>query len=194
MNWSDVGSAILKYAPVAGAALTSPVGAVVGLGTMIANLFGSDATPEGVMEFIKSNPDRAAERLQFEMANNLEMQTLALNILQEKNRAKERNLEIENEKLKAINADTSDARANSVNIATNPVYNLIMVLLVLGAFTVVAYCLHLISSADVSQTESPLISMIIGAFSTCLIGAFGFFFGSSLGSQLKDNVMRFAGK
>lgn len=194
MNWADVGSAILKFAPIAGEALLSPVGAVGSLGAIIANLFGSDATPEGVMDYIKLNPEKASESLKFEIANNIEMQRLALNILQENNRSKERILEIENEKIKSINEDTDSARKNSVNIATNPIYNAIMVFLVIGAFLIVWYCLKMISNGSVSSTESPLISMIIGAFTTCIIGAFGFFFGSSLGSQLKDNVMRFSGK
>lgn len=194
MNWSDVGSAVLKYAPLAGAALSSPIGAVAGLGAIVANAFGVKATPESVMDFINADPKKAEERLQFEMSNNVELQKIALDIVKENNRSKENLLQIENDKLKAINQDTENARANSAVIATNPVYNFIMVLLVVGAFTVVAYCLHLIGSDEVSSTESPLISMIIGAFSTCLIGAFGFFFGSSLGSQLKDNVMKFANR
>jgi hypothetical protein len=194
MNWSDVGSAIVKYAPLAGQALSSPVGAVAGLGAIIANIFGAKANPDNVMDFINADPARAAERIQYEMANNMELQKLSIEILKENNRSKEKILEAENEKLKAINEDTADARANSVNIATNPVYNMIMIMLIVGAFAIITYSLNLISSDDVSSIESPLLSMIIGAFSTCLIGAFGFFFGSSLGSQLKDNVMRFAGK
>lgn len=194
MNWSDVGSAILKYAPIAGTALTSPVGAVAGIGAIIANILGSKANPQDVMDAITGDPGLAEERIKYEMANNIELQKIAMGIIEENNRSKERLLEIENEKLKAINDDTANARSNSVNIATNPVYNFIMVLLVVGAFGVVGYCIRMISVGNISASESPLVSMIIGAFSTCIIGAFGFFFGSSLGSQLKDNVMRFAGK
>lgn len=194
MNWSDVGSAVLKYAPLVGGALSSPVGAVAGIGAIVANIFGVKATPENVMEFINSDPQGAAERLQRELASNVELQKISLEILKESNRSKENMLMVENEKLKTINQDTANARANSVNIATNPVYNFMMVLLVIGAFAVVWYCLHLIGSDEVTANESQLISMIIGAFSTCLIGAFSFFFGSSLGSQLKDNVMRFSNK
>ncbi len=71
MNWSDVGSAIIKYAPLAGSALSSPVGAAIGVGTIIANLFGVDASPEKVLDAINANPQQAEERIKISIKNVL---------------------------------------------------------------------------------------------------------------------------
>jgi hypothetical protein len=181
MNWADVGSAVLKYAPLAGAALSSPVGAAVGVGTVIANLFGVDAKPEKVMDYINSNPDRAEERLKFEMANNLDLQRLSLSVLQENNRAVERREELANQKIEILNKDAENARGSLSTVVQSKPMMFMMSSLIFGSFAILVYCLYLIASKDVSSTESPLLSMIIGFFGKGILDALKLFFPDSGG-------------
>jgi hypothetical protein len=179
MNWEDVGSAILKYAPLAGAALSSPVGAAIGVGTVIANLFGVDAKPDKVMDYINANPDKAEERLKFEMANNLDLQKLALSVLQENNRAVEKQHELGNQKIAILNKDAENARGNIGTIIQSNSMIFMMAALIFGSFGILIYSLYLIASKDVSATESPLLSMIIGFFGKGILDALKLFFPDS---------------
>lgn len=128
MNWSDIGNTISKYAPLAGAALTSPVGAVIGVGTVISNLFGVKADPESVMDYIQQNPEKAQERLQYEMANNIELQNISLNVLKENNRNTEQIISIDAQ-------DRDSARKRQETIKDN-VPAILAVLFTLGFFCV----------------------------------------------------------
>lgn len=192
MNWSDVGSALLKYAPLAGAALTSPVGAVSGVGAIIANLFGVKSTPEDVMDYIKADPQRAAERIQYEMANNLELQKLSLSIIEEKNRHEE--------ELIGYTVDSQNsARENSKNINESPVDNKIKMRLVnsqiIILFISVAATIGAIYwSKPVDAGLLAMLGMVIGSVLKSLNEKDGFYWGTSFGSQKKDEAIAGMGK
>lgn len=63
MSWSDVGDAVKEYAPMVGIALSSPMGAAVAVGQLVANIFGTKADPQDVLNYINTDPQKASERL-----------------------------------------------------------------------------------------------------------------------------------
>lgn len=193
MNWSDIGETISSYAPLAASALSSPVGAVLGVGTIIANLFGVKADPKSVSDYIKENPEKAEERLKFEMANNVELQ-IAVQALSERNRHEEQDKAIEFQ-----NVDS--ARKNSPNVNASPVDNqikmkalnftMVMLFLSVGTFIFTIYW-NVKYGKTIDAGLSAMLGMLIGQFSAPLKDVMNFFFGTSFSSQKKDEVI--AGK
>lgn len=58
MDWKNVASTIAKAAPVLGAVVGGPIGAIAGsAGSMIAAMLGCEDSPEAVSEELSSNPD-----------------------------------------------------------------------------------------------------------------------------------------
>ncbi len=161
MNRSDIASTASKYAPLVGAALSSPVGAAIGVGTIIANIFGVDAKPEKVLEYITANLEKAQERLQFEMANNIVLQHLILEKVKERNRHQEQGMAIEFQ-----NVDS--ARKNSANINASSVDNQIKMILVIGMFILLFICIssYLIFHEDMNQSIVVTLGAIMGSLMT----------------------------
>lgn len=187
MNWSDIASAVSKIAPVAGAALSGPVGMAVGIGGIIANLFGVDADPQKVVDYINNNPEKATERLQFEMANNLELQKLSLSSIEERNR--------HSEQMSAIELQNVDsARNNSANVNASPVDNQIKLTLVYGQFTVliVLVSLFFIFKDNIDQSVTLTLGTVMGAVMASIASMVNFYWGTSFSSQKKDDLI--AGK
>lgn len=184
MNWSDIASTIGKFAPLAGAALSSPVGAVIGVGTIIANLFGVDAKPDKVLDYINQNPEKAQEKLQLEMANNIEFQKIVLQIIQERNRHEEQDKVIEFQ-----NVDS--ARKNSANINVSPVDNHIKMILVVGQFIALGACILLfyIFRSGMDQSIVVTLGALMGSLTTSIYSMVNFYWGTSFGSQKKDDVI-----
>jgi len=178
MNWSDVGSAIVKYAPLAGAALSSPVGAAIGVGTIIANLFGVDAKPEKVLDYINLNPEKAEERLKFEMSNNVELQKLVLEGIKERNRHEEQDKAIEFQ-----NVDS--ARKNSANVNASPVDNQIKIMLVLGKFIILLICIisYVVFHEDMNQSVVVTLGTIAGATGADLGSMINYYWGNSFSDK-----------
>lgn len=187
MNWSDISSAVAKLSPFAGAALSGPVGMAIGVGGIIANLFGVEADPKKVIDYINGNPEKASERLQFEMANNLELQKLALAAVQEGNRHSEEvaNIELQN---------VESARNNSANVNASPVDNQIKLTLVFGqiGILVLLILLFFIFKEKIDQSVSITIGTVAGAIMANLGSMINFYWGTSASSRQKDEVI--AGK
>ncbi len=145
MNWSDVGSKIAQYAPIAGAALSSPFGAVTAVGSLIASAFGVKSTPEDVAKFIDLNPERAADLLKAEMEHNIQLKNLINQAKTERNRASEAEL-----KILADDQNSARQREMSVKDKTPAILAL--------AFTA-GYFLTVYLSKFLNLTESTINSM-----------------------------------
>ena len=184
MNWSDVGASIVKFAPLAGAALSSPVGAAIGVGTIIANLFGVDAKPEKVLDYINENPNQAEEKLKFEMGNNIELQKLIIEADKERNRHEEQDKAIEFQ-------NTDSARNNSANVNDSPVDNKIKMMLVVGKFLIIFTCIiaYIFFHSDMNQSVVVTLGTIAGATGADLGSMVNFYWGTSFGSQRKDDII-----
>lgn len=72
MNWSDVGKMVGSAAPAVGTALAGSAGGAIGSG--IAALLGTDATPEAVAAKVQADPAAMVELRRME----LEMQTATM--------------------------------------------------------------------------------------------------------------------
>jgi len=184
MNWSDVGNAVKEYAPLVGMALTSPVGAVAAVGKVVANIFGTKADPEEVLRFIENDPKRAEERLQHELATNIEFQKLCLETKREENRHEEQVLSIEA-------SEKNSARLNSDNVNKSPVDNWIKVILVISEILLLAACIagFFVFRKDLDQGDTMTIGTIMGLLINSLMSKNGFYWGSSFSSKLKDDFI-----
>lgn len=76
MNWSDVGKAVAKSAPILGAIAGGPAGGAIG--TLIASILGTDATPDAVHAAILADPAAALKLAQYESDNKVKMQGMLL--------------------------------------------------------------------------------------------------------------------
>jgi hypothetical protein len=184
MDWSDIGSYVSKYAPLVGEALTSPVGAVLGVGTIIANLFGVKADPQSVMDYINGNPEKAEEKLKFEMANNIEFQKIISQRIQEKNRHEEESKSIELQ-------NVISARNNSANINTSPVDNKIKMILVTGQFFALGACILIFYLFREGLDQSVVVTLgaLMGSLMNSLGSMINFYWGTSFSSQKKDDFI-----
>ncbi len=178
MEWSDISSAVAKYAPMVATTLSSPLGAAIGAGTIIANMFGVEATPDSVMDYITNNPEKAQEKISvFEM-------------VKEQNRHDEHMAAIEFQ-----NVDS--ARKNSQTINASPIDNAIKMKLVNTDMWVLYATLGAIIGAmfydkPIDSGLIGLLGMVLGYAIKSLGEKCGFYFGTSLSSQKKDAVI--AGK
>lgn len=182
MNWNTVGDAVKEYAPLVGMALSSPVGAVAAVGKVVANIFGTNANPEDVLKFIENDPQKAAEKLQYEISHNIEFQKLCLQGKQEDNRHEEQ--------IMAITASDKDsARKNSPNINQSPVDNWIKVILTISEILLLAACIagFFVYHKELDQGATMTLGTIIGLLINSLMSKDGFYWGSSFGSKMKDD-------
>lgn len=184
MNWSDISGTVSKIAPIFGAALGGPVGAAVSLGGLVANIFGVDAKPEKVLEYINENQEKAADQLKAEMANNIELQKLSLSSIQETNRHSEQMSSIE---LKNVES----ARNNSEQINASPVDNQIKLLLVYGQFFVLIILISLffIFKESINQSVTLTLGTVMGAIMASIASMVNFYWGTSFSSQRKDDLI-----
>lgn len=180
MDWSDIGSAVKTYAPIVGEALTSPIGAAMAVGQVVANLFGVKSTPDDVMDYIKGNSEKAQERLQFELSNNIEFQKLCLSKIQEQNRHDEYNAGL-------IISDKQSARQNSENINKSPVDNKIKMIIVISEISLFVMCISIIAyyHDNLNSSLSGIIGTVIGMILKSLTTIIDFYWGSAF-DKLND--------
>lgn len=83
LTWSDVGKTVAKAAPVLGAVLGGPVGAVVAsAGALAASALGTEPEPEAVEAALKASPEALLKLKELEgqqQARLLDWQTAQLN-------------------------------------------------------------------------------------------------------------------
>lgn len=180
MNWSDVAKTISQWAPLAASALSSPVGAAVGIGSIIANLFGVENDPKSVADYINNNPKKSEELLKLEISNNIELQKMVLQTLQERNRHEEQISAIEFE-------NTQGARQNTVNVNASPVDNKIKVFLAVGQLLLIVMCVcsYLIFHNGMTQSVTLTIGTLIGSLVNSLGSMVNFYWGTSFQSIQK---------
>ncbi|MTI13377.1 hypothetical protein [Sansalvadorimonas verongulae] len=80
MDWKDVKDLIGNAAPVVGAALGGPAGATVG--GMIANMFGTDATPSAVAQAITADKTALVDIRKMEFEHKEQLEKLAFQTLE----------------------------------------------------------------------------------------------------------------
>jgi len=169
MDWKDVGKAVAKAAPILGAVLTGPAGAVAAsAGTLVASILGVEPEPEAVagmlkdpeaMIRLKELEDRHRERL-------VEWRTRQLE------------LEVENTK-SARNREVELAKAGS---SAAWVTGAVALVVIAGFFGM----LHQVLAKD--MVNEPAL-LLLGSLGTAFGAVVNYYLGSSLGSTQKTVML-----
>ena len=172
MEWRDLGSSIAKVAPVLGAVVGGPIGAIAGAaGTLISSFLGVDATPEAVSAAI-ANPEMAVR------LKELEMQHQAVLIDWQ---SKQLDAELEN---------TKDARAMPVQLTKAGSHMGTTAPAVVSVLVTVGFGLMLWKVLGMEGEPSQAAVLLLGSLSTAFGAVVNFYLGSSLGSYRKDDALR----
>lgn len=170
MEWSDVGKAVAKVAPILGGVLGGPVGAIAGAaGALIGSALGVDADPEAITKAL-ADPETLVKLKQIESDERqrlLEWQSTQLNA------------ELENVK-SAREREVALAQAgHGASWATSIVSFIVTV-----GFFVMLYLV--ISGGKAELGDAGL--MLLGTLATGFGAVINYYLGSSLGSASKDKL------
>jgi hypothetical protein len=169
MDWKDVGRTVAKAAPLLGAVLTGPAGAVAAsAGALAASFLGEEPEPDALMRALK-DPEAAIKLRELEnrhRARLLEWQ------------ARQLELEVENTK-SARNREVELAKAGS---AAAWVTGVVALVVIAGFFGM----LHQVLARDMVN-EPALI--LLGSLGTAFGAVVNYYLGSSLGSTRKTGFL-----
>lgn len=161
---------VTQFAPLLGTVLGGAPGAAIG--QLVASAFGGDISkPDELVKRIQADPDAEAKLLEIQNKHREELERLSV----------QRALQLqqfENTKQAAVLTDTQNARAEN-NKNTKKVDEIIKVYLVISVTIIILACLWAIIEADVSQTETSILSTILGGVIGALLSMCGFYWGSS---------------
>lgn len=155
MNWSDIGNAVGKVAPILGTALGGPLGGVAG--ALVASALGTSNDPDAVNTALASDPAALEKLKEAEMANQLELQKLV--ITSEANRL----------------ADVQNARARQTANPKDYTLQFLAVGVTLGFFGT----LGLVMFAHLEGAAQNLMLVMTGTLQTAWVAIISYYFGSS---------------
>jgi hypothetical protein len=179
MNFSDIGNLIKDYAPTVGMALSSPVGAVAAIGSIVAKALGSKSDANAIYEAIKQDPVKAEEKIKKELANNVDLQKIILDTLKEKN-TREAQVDAHQEKMMELHIqDLINARLSNQGKGVD---NFIKITLALGTLFIAITCLLILSfdnnlPADARQSVN---NIMFAAFGSGFGQMMAFYFGNPM--------------
>ncbi|OBQ52675.1 hypothetical protein [Halodesulfovibrio spirochaetisodalis] len=168
MDWKDLGMSVAKVAPVLGAALGGPVGAIAGAaGTLISSFLGVEPEPQAVAAAL-NDPKVLVSLKKLEVEQ--QEQVMAWQRVQ---------LEVE---LRNV----QDARAREVALAKAGhggawVTGIVSLVVICGFF----WMLREVVSAP--QVSEPAL-LLLGSLGTAFGAVVNYYLGSSLGSYRKDKA------
>lgn len=171
MDWKDVGEIVAKGAPIIGAVLGGPVGAIAGAaGSLVASLFGCEDSPEAVEQAIKQNPEALIKLKELEAKQQAQL------------------IGWQQAQLNAELQNVQDARAREVALAKAGhggawITGIISLVVIVGFFWMLN---SVVSSPSVSE---PAL-LLLGSLGTAFGAVVNYYLGSSLGSFRKDEVQR----
>lgn len=170
MEWSDVGKAVAKVAPILGGVLGGPVGAIAGAaGALLGSALGVDADPEAITKAL-ADPETLVKLKQIESDERqrlLEWQSTQLNVeLENVKSAREREVEL-------AKAGHGASWATSI----------VSTIVTLGFFVM----LYLVISGGKAELGDAGL-MLLGTLATGFGAVINYYLGSSLGSASKDKL------
>lgn len=171
MDWKDVAGTVAKAAPVLGAVLGGPVGAVAtAAGGLLASVLGVESDPGTVAQAITADPEAMVKLRQIEADE------------------RGRLLDWQAEQLRAELENTKDARAREVALARAGhggawVTGIVALVVVAGFFGMLRVVLE---QQDVSE---PAL-LLLGSLGTAFGAVVNYYLGSSLGSYQKSAAMQ----
>lgn len=188
MDWKSIAGTVAPLAPTIGKVLGAgfgPVGAIVGglAGNAIAEIFGTEATPEAVGKAIAEDP-QAAEKLQrLESERGQEILAQAQVKIEE--------LKQQTAQFQTQADDTQRARQAQLDLAAinSPLSwgsSILATVFTVAFFVVLA--IVLVNSETIK--DNPVLLILLGTLTAGMGQILGYFFGSSAGS--KNSADRFA--
>ena len=167
MDWKDVGEIVAKGAPILGAALGGPVGAIAGAaGSLVASFLGCEDSPQAVEQAITQNPDALLKLKELEAKQQAQL------------------IGWQQAQLNAELANVQGARAREVELAKAGhggawITGIVSLVVIVGFFWMLN---SVVSSPSVSE---PAL-LLLGSLGTAFGAVVNYYLGSSLGSFRKD--------
>lgn len=177
LTWSDVGKTVAKAAPVLGAILGGPVGAVVAsAGALAASALGTEPEPEAVEATLKASPEALLKLKELEaqqQARLLDWQTAQLN---------------------AELANVQGARAREVELVksgspTGWSTSIVAVMVTVGFFGM----LYLVLTGGKQELGESGI-LLLGSLASAFGAVVNYYLGSSIGSAVKERYKQQGGR
>lgn len=173
---ADIGQSVVKFAPLLGSVLAGPAGGV--LGTVLAAKFGGSPDDlDDLANRIVSDPQAEIKLRQIELDNEVQLQNIAMT-------AENNRLIAENERIKIEISNVISARQREENLSkagnSDNTPKILAYIYTIGFFAVM-----------ILYSVYPALkdNMIIAALSGGEMLVLGYYFGSSVGSKQKDNIL-----
>ena len=172
MDWSSIGKQVATFAPAIGSAIGGPVGAVAGMGVRaLCSFFGieadaPDAEAQATAALQAMTPEQAIQLKKQDQDFQTEMKKLGVDVF----------------KLETQDRDS----ARKMQIATKSwVPGAMAILITLGFFGL----LGLMCWQDLPVANAKALDIMLGSLGTAWIAVVMFYFGSSIGSQAKTELL-----
>jgi hypothetical protein len=177
MDWTKVATDINKTAPLLGGLVGGPVGlGVTAAAAIISHALGTPSDPAYVEPAL--NDPGALEKLrQAENANSLQLQQLMVTAAQS-------SLAHETDMARISTSDIANARA--MGVANRDWVPKVLAMAVTTGFFGI---LLLMAFQPLPGTNKDLVNVIVGALGTAWISIIGYYFGTSVGSMRKTELL-----
>lgn len=195
LDWKSIAGAVAPLAPKLGAvlgtsigSLAGPIGAGIGgsigglAGNALAEIFGTEPTPEAVGKAIAADPQAAEKIQQLEADRGQEILSAAQVKIEE--------LKQQTEQFKAGADDTERARQFNLSLAQQNSPLSWGAAILATVFTVAFFVVLVIVLKDPNIKDNPVLLILLGTLTAGEGQILGYFFGSSAGS--KNSSDRFA--
>ncbi|MBW0448088.1 hypothetical protein EN871_31040 [bacterium M00.F.Ca.ET.228.01.1.1] len=177
MDWSKVASNIGSSAPLLAGLVGGPIGVgVTAAAAIISHALGTPSDP-GVVELALNDPSALEKVRQAENANSLQLQQLMVT-------AAQASLAHESDMARIQAADRADARA--MGISTRDWVPKVLAMAVTAGFFGI---LLLMAFQPLPGTNKDLVNVVVGALGTAWISIIGYYFGTSVGSMRKTELL-----
>ena len=177
MDWSKVAANIGGSAPLLAGLVGGPIGVgVTAAAAIISHALGTPSDP-GVVELALNDPSALEKVRQAESANSLQLQQLMVT-------AAQASLAHESDMARIQAADQADARAMGIS-NKDWVPKVLAMAVTAGFFGI----LLLMAFRPLPGTNKDLVNVIVGALGTAWISIIGYYFGTSVGSMRKTELL-----
>jgi hypothetical protein len=177
MDWSKVASNIGSSAPLLAGLVGGPIGVgVTAAAAIISHALGTPSDP-GVVELALNDPSALEKVRQAESANSLQLQQLMVS-------AAQASLAHEGDMARIQAADRADARAMGIS-NKDWVPKVLAMAVTAGFFGI----LLLMAFQPLPGANKDLVNVIVGALGTAWISIIGYYFGTSVGSMRKTELL-----
>jgi len=176
MDWSKVASNIGSSAPLLAGLVGGPIGVGVTAAAIISHALGTPSDP-GVVELALNDPSALEKVRQAENANSLQLQQLMVT-------AAQASLAHESDMARIQAADRADARA--MGVSTKDWVPKVLAMAVTAGFFGI---LLLMAFQPLPGTNKDLVNVVVGALGTAWISIIGYYFGTSVGSMRKTELL-----